>query len=214
MKQRILIFCLFFLPLLSFAQVPDGKNFRLAFTVSPTFGRMEIQNNSTAPAVLGYTPNTYTPVGYNTQTAYGVIADFGFAKNYFFGSGLTLTTVGSTVDVQTSQGNQRIDYKIQYMEIPLTLKLKSNEAPVRYYGQFGLDAGITTSTKHSITQLDIPQHANTLRMGLLVGAGTEWHLTQNMNVLTGVSYNKGLTKVFDSPETKNSFITLNLGVFF
>ncbi|MDF3078118.1 MAG: PorT family protein [Sphingobacteriaceae bacterium] len=203
MKQRFFLFCLFSIPLFSFAQVPDGKNFRLAFTVSPTFGWMEFPTN--APG--------YENVKYKTQSSYGVIGDFGFAKNYFFSSGLTLTTVGSTLDV-TLNGNQKIDYKIQYIEIPLTLKLKSNEAPVRYYGQFGLDAGITTSTKHSITQLSIPNHANTLRMGLLIGGGTEWHLTQNMNVLTGVSYNKGFTKVFDSPETKNSFVTLNLGVFF
>lgn len=204
MKQRLLIFCLIALPMLALAQAPQNKNFHLAFTISPTFGWMEFPNGTAA----------YKNVKNKVQTSYGIIGDFGFSSNYFFSSGFTLTTVGSAVNVSLPQGSQVIDYKIQYMEIPLTLKLKSNEAPVRYYGQFGLDAGVKVSTKHTITSLDIPRNANLLRLGLVLGSGAEWHLTQNMHVLTGVSYNKGFTKVFSSPDTKNSFVVLNLGVFF
>lgn len=202
MKYRLLVIALLLLPALSMAQRSRG-NFKLAFTTSPTWGWMEFPANDPA----------YKANGSRAQSLYGIIGDFGFSENYFFSSGLTLTSIGSKVLYTTSTGQENISYSIQYVEVPLTIKLKSNEAKFRAYGQFGLDAGIKVANRHTFN-VDIKTKANLFRLGLLTGGGAEWSLTKSMHLLTGVSYNKGFTRVFSSPDTKNSYVALNLGVFF
>ncbi len=52
------------------------------------------------------------------------------------------------------------------------------------------------------------------RLGLIAGGGAEWNIGRNLSVLTGVTFNNGFTKTFKDYDSKNPFITVNLGVFF
>ena len=48
-----------------------------------------------------------------------------------------------------------------------------------------------------------------------LGGGAEWNVGESMNILTGLSYSNGFSDVFDGERKgKNSYISLNLGVFF
>ena len=103
--------------------------------------------------------------------------------------------------------------------MPLTLKLKSNEIQNRkFYGQFGLDANIKLGAKQAVegqSNVDISKTVNLFRLGLIIGGGAEWKVAENMSLLTGLSYNNGLTDVFDGSEkAKNSYVSINLGMFF
>src|SRR5690606_24351736 len=71
--------------------------------------------------------------------AYGLLADFAFTENYYFATGLLINTLNSDVEYTDLTHS----YRLQYAEIPLTLKLKSTMRYFRsYYGQFGFTGGL------------------------------------------------------------------------
>lgn len=214
MKIKLLLSVLFLTPFFANAQYTDGKKAQLGFTASPTFGWLT--------SVAGQTP-AVEPDGMRTGFSYGIIADLPFSDNYYFSTALTV----STLNAKTREPNVSTSvYKLQYLEVPLTLKLKSNEMEnKRFYGQFGLNTGINIGSKQDIMytnsatpdvkNLDIGNEINSFRAGLLIGGGTEWNVGESMNILTGLSYSNGFSDVFDGErKSKNSYIALNLGIFF
>lgn len=205
----VLAICI--IPSVSQAQTKPSatvKKFQLGFTTSPTFGWMSTSGSETLKSD-----------GLRTGFTYGVLADFAFTDNYYFSSGLVVTTVNANVKRFSGSDQTKSVNKIQYLAVPLTLKLKSNEIENRkFYGQFGLDANVKLSAKETIqgnNMEDISKKVNLFRLGLIIGGGAEWKVAQNMSLLTGLSYNNGFTDVFDGSEkAKNSFVSINLGMFF
>jgi opacity protein-like surface antigen len=113
------------------------------------------------------------------------------------------------------------DYRLQYVEVPLTLKLRTNEIGyITYWGQFGIVPGLNINAKGDDTvdflygksdtgwgetdrvsfsseDEDIKNDINIFRVGLLIGAGIEYSLSGNTAVLAGITYNNGFTDVLD-----------------
>ncbi len=212
-KNNFLILTLLLLPFGMQAQSVPEKSFSLGFTASPNFGWMTFPSEQL--------PST-SPDGLRTGFSYGVLGDFAFSSNYYFSTALTVTSMNAN----TKTDAYTAVYKLQYVEIPLTLKLKSNENNnKRFYGQFGLSADVKISAKQdvqftdatlsSIKNADISDNINTFRLGLMFGGGAEWKIGQDLHLLTGFTYNNGLTDVLDTKDkAKNSYVSLNLGVFF
>lgn len=200
MKYKLLLFIVLS-PLFSFSQEENEKNFQLGFSLSPTFSWLTSDGSNLSPD------------GGRVGFSYGVLADFGFAKNYYFSTAFTLTSLNSEAEIASTS----TIFKLQYIDIPLTLKLKSNPSNSgRFYGQFGLATGINVSAKadDSGETSSISSDVNALRLGLIAGGGAEWNLGRNLNAVTGVTFNNGLTKTFKNFNSKNPFISLHLGVFF
>lgn len=211
------------LPILAGAQTL-GDNFQLGFTASPNIGMLGIDDNRI--------PN-YTSNGAQFGFTYGVLADFGFARNYYFSTAFLVSTINGKSEITASNtgpgsDNAKYTYKLQYLEVPLTLKLKSNEGALgRFYGQFGLGTGVNirarrdseirsaTNGYSSMENENVSSDVNTFRLSMIIGAGAEWRAGGNLNILTGVTYNNGFTKALTgSPEARNSYLALTLGVFF
>ncbi|WP_026897784.1 porin family protein [Daejeonella oryzae] len=214
MKIKILLLAVFLAPLFANAQYSEKNKVQLGFTTSPTFGWLTFPSGQTPPI---------EPDGMRTGFSYGVLADIPFSDNYYFSTALTVSTLNAKA---TEPGINTSVYKLQYLEVPLTLKLKSNEMDNRrFYGQFGLNTGINIGSKQDIVYTapatpdeknkDIGNQINTFRAGLIIGGGAEWKVGDNMNVLTGLSFSNGFTDVLDgNAKAKNSYIALNLGIFF
>src|SRR5690606_15925196 len=83
--------------------------------------------------------------------AYGLAADFGVSENYYFATGLVINTLNSeTADGSAGPGDIR-KYRLQYAEIPLSVKLKSTQRYFRsYYGQFGFTTGFKLSGREAV----------------------------------------------------------------
>lgn len=203
---------LFMSPFFALAQEDESdRDFQLGFTVSPNVGWLHNTGSGDGFKADGSRPGL----------AYGVLADFGFAKNYYFSTALTVTTINGDVRAGTGTTATEQKYKLQYLEIPLTLKLKSNFNEMgRFYGQFGLGTGINIGAKKDIKNgeenVAIGSDINIFRLGLIAGGGAEWTVGKNVQVLTGLTWNNGFTKVIDdkSNNARNSYVALNLGVFF
>jgi len=200
MKFKLLLLILLS-PFLALAQETE-KDFQLGFTLSPTLSWLTNEKGlESSGAKAGF--------------SYGVIADFGFAKNYYFATAFTLTTLNSEAHNVITKSDDI--FRLQYIEVPLTLKLKSNESGSgRFYGQFGLGTAVKVSAKKddSGVKSSVSSDVNPFRLGLIAGGGAEWNLGRNLSAVTGVTFNNGFTNTFKDFESKNPFVTIHLGVFF
>lgn len=215
--KKILLAALFISSsLLVFAQDQEDtfKGFKLGLTAHPNFGwiKSDIKNVKSNGLRAGFT--------------YGLVGDFNFAQNYAFSTGLLLTTInGQTEDQSTAlpaSGEQRI-YKLQYIEIPLKIKLSTNEDNgLRYYGEFGLGNAINVRAKQDIKNgpnatedKDIYSEIAFYRASLIIGAGAEFKVGDKTALQTGLSFNNGFTDIRKGAGTlKSSYLGLNIGVFF
>ena len=219
----------------SFSQAYKSyKPIRLGLKASPNIGWISPE-----------TPN-YSSDGLRVGLSYGLIADFAIAANYYVGSGIQISHHGGEVSIPGENYNYedsdnsndeivRVDrlYQLQYLDIPLTLKLLTNEIGyITYFGQFGVGLGanlsakgedilITETTEHTISDPDIKSDISFIRASLIIGLGLEYSLAENASILFGVEYNNGFTNLIKSkPElvdkhnATTDYIQLTIGILF
>jgi opacity protein-like surface antigen len=222
MKRTFIGLLLLFFTGSAFAQDSSSPyyGFRLGLTAHPTIGWVKPDIGKSNGVSLGF--------------SYGLIGDFNFTQNYSFATGLTVTTVnGKSTEIVTqnnasgpdSQMEILLKYKLQYIEVPLTLKLKTvkiNE--VRYYGQFGLSNGFMIGAKHDVDitngmsekDVNFKDDIKFYRAGLIIGAGAEFEVSGNTSITTGLTFNNGFTDITKDKgvTVKNHYLGINFGVFF
>ncbi|RZL49979.1 MAG: PorT family protein [Pedobacter sp.] len=194
--------------------------FRLGLTAHPTFGFIKVDGGKGNGVNLGF--------------SYGLIGDFNFAENYSFSTGVTITTInGKSTEIDPSHymapgaapsTAYDIKYKMQYIEVPLTIKLKTSEMNgVRWFGQFGLSNDIRIGAKQDAKvgntiladDVNASDWTRFYRAGLIIGAGGEFNVGDKTSLMAGVTFNNGFTNITENNYTvKNHFVALNFGVFF
>ncbi len=150
---------------------------------------------------------------------YGAIGEFYFAENYAFAVGVNHVITGGSFQtdgndyIMFEQGeivNDEIDtvpqfndYKLnlQYIEVPLTLKLKTNEIGyLTYYGQIGVTPGVklkgrvnasSNNQNEDLQNTNVLKDINFINLALTVGGGIEYSLTKDVSLLAGLYYNNG-----------------------
>lgn len=210
MKKTTLLTLLFALAFGSFAQ----RDFQLGLQFSPNIGwvKPEGSNIEADGAKIGFT--------------FGVIGDFNISENYIFSTGAQVVNTGFTLnkpDVQTfadNNGAQTTGYgkttsqvRLNYIEVPLTLKLRTNEIGyMKYYGRVGFALGVnyeataeedftytsanTTGATLTNEKVNYDDEINLFRASLIVGAGVEYNLSGNTSLIAGVTFNNGFTNIF------------------
>lgn len=102
---------------------------------------------------------------------------------------------------------QNRTYKINYVTIPLAIKMKTKEIGyMTYFGQFGANIGIKTKTrvndeviaygssnKTTISDLNLDKGTQPVRMGLTIGGGGEYNFSGTTSLFFGVNYNHFFT---------------------
>lgn len=226
MKKISTILILSFLGFSAFAQIPPltTYGFRLGLTATPTIGWIKPEQGKTDGVALGF--------------SYGLIGDFNFAPNYSFSTALTITTMnGKSTEIDPIYiksldlgANKSIPvaydlkYKIQYLELPLTIKLKTvKDNGRRFYGQFGLSNSFLLSAKQDavsstvkLNDVRIGDYTKFYRAGLIIGGGGEFDISGNTSIVAGLTFNNGFTNITTekNKEVRNHYLALNFGVFF
>lgn len=193
-----------------------AQEFRLGLKAHPTFGYLTSDD-------AGFESD-----GVKIGFSYGLLIDYGFADNYAFATELSITGCGGSYKFKFGDTTYASSLFLQYVEIPLTLKLRTNAmGDVKYYGQFGLAAGVnvkakntltksTNGTAHSTGQENVIDDINLLRLALVIGAGAEYTISGNTALTGGITFNNGFTDIASDNNSKitNSYFALNLGVLF
>lgn len=137
-----------FLGIFTSVNAQDIKKVRIGFKISPNFAWTHIMEGRMQSNGMG--------LGFS----YGLMADFNIAKNpnYWLATEFIITSQPSSIKSQDPLHNSNIapfnftnvnfDYKLQYLQIPITLKLKTNEiGNLTYWGQFGFGPAVLIQNK-------------------------------------------------------------------
>ena len=199
---------------------PD-YGFRLGLTAHPNFGWLKPENGKGNGLSIGF--------------SYGLLADFNFAENYSFSTGLTVSTInGKSTEINPGLYHDAsnstataydLKYKLQYIELPFTVKLKTNKiGDLTWYGQFGLSNDFNISAKQDAEaggrireeDKDISDYTKFYRAGLILGAGGEFDIDNHTSITAGLTYNNGFTNIVKDQgrSVRNHYVGINFGVFF
>jgi hypothetical protein len=152
--------------------------------------------------------------------SYGLIGDFNISENYAFSTGITLLSSGGKISYPDREevgvpaakvdGRTTADVRLKYIQIPLTLKLKTNEIGyMRYYGQFGFGAAFNYDSfadkefkysgggTDSENKADYGSEINLFRASLIVGLGAEYNLSGNTSLIFGLSFDNGFLNILN-----------------
>ena len=176
---------------------------------------------------------------------YGLIFDVNVAKNYSISSGITISMVGGNFEYQDASlfknrgdsnyiQNTDVRLKYQYLNIPILFKLKTNEIGYfHYFGTFGILTGFNIKARADVTVNGVTtlekenigkRKGNTnllvgkiFNLGLQVGGGFEYSLTDNTSLLVGIFYNNGFLNVVDDGDDDKILVHamgLRVGILF
>ena len=158
---------------------------------------------------------------------YGLMFNFDFSQNYSIQSGVFVNHPQVKVTNAVDTGDIQLQtYRLQYVEIPLIFKLKTNEiGRFIYFGLFGLTNQMRVRARvESVAQdkggTPVKTNANDLvnfyNLALTVGGGFEFNISGNTNLLISFSYNNGFINLLKDTGEKtflNTF-TLRTGIMF
>ncbi len=236
----------FFLGLFCFISlVGNAQNdFRFGLHLSPSINWMTTNDNE----INSNGSNIGLRLGFSGEyffaDRYAVTASLGFA----FGQGGTLLhNQGGNFWTQSDLSNPELNdsenalpngtnlkYRIQYIEIPIGLKMRTDEiGHFRYYGEPILAFGFRTQARGDVMDADglntekedIKADVNFLNLLWGVGAGIEYSINGSTTFVGGIQYSQGFLDVTDNSAVKNDgsredsnavtrSITLRLGVMF
>lgn len=165
--------------------------------------------------------------GYRLGFTYGVQTEFRLAENYAFATGAQmsyrggrLSIDGGTDSLGNNLPNESVTFKIQYVEIPLTLKMLTNQFnKVRYYGQFGFAPGVMIRALKDVgteDKIDAKDDINFFNVNMIIAAGVEYEISGSTVAFGGIEFNNGFVDVIDGDGGKgfSNYLGLNIGILF
>ena len=164
----------------------------------------------------------------------GLVLDNYFQTNYAFSTGLFLGVQGGSLkygdstqihvynDVQTLVPGSTVTYKLQYLTVPLGIKLRTNEIGYfSYFAQLGVTTQINVKAKAdaSSEQLDddsIKDEINFFNMGYHFGGGVEYSISTDSAIVLAIYYHNGFTDITSNNDIRvmNRLLSVRLGVMF
>jgi len=177
---------------------------------------------------------TVEPDGSIFHVHAGLNMDFYFAENYAFVLGVGINNLGGNLLYADStefsskgetilvEPNQSVKLNLQYIDIPIGLKLKTEELGyATYFLQLGFNPMINLNAKASsedasFDKVDIKESINSFYLGYHVGLGVEYKLGGSTALIGGVRWSSGFTDVTDNDRANVTLnaLSIHLGILF
>lgn len=171
-----------------------------------------------APQISWLKPDTdgYKGNGAKIGFAWGFIADFNFTENYSIGTGFNMLFNGGklTFPAGDASGNINREYFLKYVELPLTLKMRTNDIyGTKYFGRIGLGTAFKIGAKKEdeITSNDGVKtkiaksnydEVAFARESLIVGVGAEHEIVGGPKLGLELTFNNGFTNILTQKGVK------------
>ncbi len=240
--RPLLILNFLFLNLVSTAKI-DPQKLEFGLGVSPCFGWAHSNSKYIQSNGLGL------------NFGFGAKINYALGDKYGIGMEVNLQNVSTKIhfgriDVVKPNGidtlhssNFEMAYAFQYIEIPIMLKMRTEENnDLRYYGEFGAAINILLNQKADITsngfsltgvntqnpedgdhfKLLNTDNINTsysykvspFRLGLVLGGGVQYLIKNNSRIDLGLRYNAGLTDILGDSKLQLNNSYLSLNIGF
>lgn len=215
------------------------KPFRFGLKVAPNVGWISPDSDG------------YEKGGSVAGFSWGFISDFAITENYYVGTGFNINYLNGKYSYpdlisEPITDSTSIDYtgtttsstKLRYIEIPLTLKMKTNKfGQLQAYGQIGFSASFNVKAKaeenfsykvddeymSESQEHDISDDITLVKGALVLGGGIEYYIDNSTSIIAGITYNSGFSNILKGhnavdPSIKQKatphYIELTLGVIF
>lgn len=190
------------------------------------------------PELSWIKPN-FTNAGYAGLTfayKYGLYAAYDITEHYAFATGVQISNRGGKYSYYDSLGivatSYNIRQRIQYLDIPLNLKMTTNEIGyITYYGEFGLlpsirlkahsdvETLINTVSIDKVENVNTVKDINPVNLALHLGLGMQYSLTESTSFLVGAYFNNGFTDLLRDTKlmelkANGNQVGLSVGILF
>ncbi|MEM1325899.1 MAG: porin family protein [Bacteroidota bacterium] len=222
--MKKIVAAIVFISCLGTAFGQSAYNVRFGLQLSPTFTWMQ----SDASIVNGNGPNLGLKLAmlgeYYFAENYAVTSGLGFAFNH--GGTLRYDAEDNYWNVDRSLRNADLKYSVQYIEIPLGLKMRTREfGYLRYFAEPHIVFGFRSQSRGDIkgadiNDIDIKEFINPISLSWGLGIGGEYSISESTAIVGGLYYQNmftDMTKDIDMGDESGSnlsAITLRLGVLF
>mgnify|MGYP000851688772 FL=1 len=203
MKRITLFLFIALLSAISYGQ----QHFRLSFVADPSVNWLRTSNSTVenGKPILGYD--------------FGLNADCYFSddERYALATGIQITNVGgelnyhSTSDFDfagvTLSGSPKIKYQLRYIEMPVSIKLRTDEFNRAYYwGLLGFSGMVNIGSKGTsndgiMHKVSLADEINLFNLAMNVGIGFDYDLGKTNSISMGLIFQNGLLDV----TTDNAF---------
>lgn len=206
MKKTILLFFL----VLFFAQT-YGQKVRLGLRFGPGIAFARITEKQKIDTL------TFKANGVGVRFFAGPEINFILGNNYVFTTGLWY--MSKKADITLKQYDIKQLFNLQYLQLPATMKLYTNEIAVdtKLYFQFGATADIKLQQKLlNNPTFDYVNKFKFYNFSALLGAGVQFQMGQNTYIFGGVTYQRGLmnsivvNRNFQTTDAQGNPVTLTL----
>ena len=152
---------------------------------------------------------------------FGLTADFGLTDNYFFSTGALYSlrkVTFAAVNLNSGESDAE-QYSLEYLELPLTLKLYTNDIGVdsKIYFQPGFTMDFLVNWKGINKNDNRVKDFNFFDSSFYIGAGWDKQLGVTTSFFAGLFYQRGLVDIAnknDDITLKNDLLGLDLGLRF
>lgn len=156
---------------------------------------------------------------------FGPFADFYFAENYFFQTGILYAPKTLNLSVTETQSANLIsdsEVNLNYMQVPLSLKLFTDEFTLdqRFFFLIGGQTEFLVN-QPEIDADDFIQEISFIDLSYYLGAGWEYRIGLNTRIFASITYSGGLinlARTFDALEEsfaiRSRLVSLDLGLKF
>ena len=167
-----------------------------------------------------------TPDGVRLGFDLGMSADYYFAQNYAFATGISLFNTGGAL--QYAQGitirtkneklllapGEKVKYKLQYVKIPVAMKFKTHMiGRFVYFANPGFDPMIRVSARADLKGMDnvkVNEEIKLFNLGWHFSLGAQYSLGQDVSLMGGVTF---MNTFVDITTPAHDMITSNHLVF-
>jgi hypothetical protein len=171
--------------------------------------------------------NKASKIGFN----FGPVFDYSFGNNYAFTTGVIISrSRGSLFYEDSTKFNSApsilfspattVEYNIQYIELPIALRLKTNEIGyVTYFGVFGIVPAVNISAKGEFDDPTTPnaryipesfsKDVSLPSLSMLISAGAAYSISTNTSAFLSLNFYNGLIDVTDNPKNYKTKAVLN-----
>ena len=173
--------------------------------------------------------DSLTSGGIKLGFTYGLSAEFNLTDRYSVATGLHVMYRGGILEQAVPDGlgsavTAHSNITAQYVELPVTLKMKTNAIGMfTYFGQVGLGLGYNIKGK-SVTEVgtvtttdkDFNKELVGMHVALHIGLGAEYHITESTDIVGTIYWNNGFTDILKDKDYKavTNNIGLSIGVLF
>jgi len=179
-----------------------GQDIKLGFQFSPVISWMTTNDNqitnsgSNFGLKFGLIAENYFQENYAITSGFGLVLNQGGTLNHGIGGNFFPTSELSDTLFNNIADNENITRKFQMVEIPLGIKLRTNQfGYLRYYGEIPFLLHIKTQARADFldtTRENITPDTGILNVSWGIGGGAEYSIADDTAIIAGIYFHNGL----------------------